>query len=472
LLLALGLLLVSLANSEALPGRNPFPEGENTAPEQEIRRIGMDAYIYGYPLVLMEMTRRAVVNVIEPNGMGRAPMNRFGHFRAFPDSNFAAVVRPNADTLYSSLWYDVSSEPLIIRIPDSAGRYYLMPTLDMWTDVFSSRGTRTTGNRAQAFALATASWKGSLPEGIDLVRTPTPMGWMIGRTQTNGPMDYPSVHKFQAGWEAIPLSRWGKPFSPPLGLIRPAWIPIMPPVQAVEKMEARVFFSLMAELMKTHPPHANDYPILDRIRRIGLIPGESLDWAKLSPQTQAILNAVPAEATVRIKHHFELAGILNQGWRLITTSIGTYGTDYLQRASVAYGALGSNTIEDALYPKAFTDSKGQPLDSAKAYRIRFKAEDIPPANAFWSLSLYDDRQLFSPNPINKHALGDRDKLVLEADGSLEILLQRESPGKAKEPNWLPTPPKGSFSLVLRLYWPKAEALDGRWTPPPIERIGD
>lgn len=436
---------------------------------EQTRQVALDAYIYAYPMVLMEITRRAVINVDVPNGMGRAPVNQFGHFKAFPDSTFAVVVRPNADTLYSSLWFDVTKEPLIIHVPDSMGRYYLLPIMDMWTDVFSSRGTRTTGNTSHLFAIAGPDWKGDLPQGVDLVRSPTPIGWMIGRTQTNGKKDYESVYKFQAGFSTTPLSQWGKPFTWPKGPINLAWIPTMTPLMAVERMDPQTYFSLFADLMKTNPPHAHDYPILDRIRKIGLEPGKSFGWNQLDPETKTILKSVPKTAHNLIRSHFEKAGVLTNGWRTILTSIGTYGTDYLQRAAIAHSALASNTIEDALYPKTSTDSEGQQLQSQGKYRIHFTREQLPPANAFWSLTLYDDRLLFAPNPIDRYAIGDRDPLKFNDDGSLDIYIQRESPARDLASNWLPAPKSGPFSLSLRLYWPKAKALSGEWSPPAVEK---
>jgi hypothetical protein len=182
--------------------------------EQEIRDIARDAYIYAYPMLVMEMTRRVGTNVEKPEG-AHAPMNQIANMRAFPTPAFTDVVRPNADTLYSVMFFDVSKDPMLFSVPDAGGRYYLLPMLDMWTDVFAVPGKRTTGTGAQTFAVVGPHWQGQLPKGVDLVRSPTSTVWMLGRTQTNGKADYAAVHTFQDGLKAVPLSHYGKPYTPP-----------------------------------------------------------------------------------------------------------------------------------------------------------------------------------------------------------------------------------------------------------------
>lgn len=435
---------------------------------EEAREIAREAYIYAYPLVMMKVTKNVGTNVAEPMGL-RAPVNQLAHGRAFPDPNFTVVVRPNADTLYTALSFDVAKEPLVVSIPDSAGRYYLMPWLDAWTDVFAVPGTRTTGNAAQTFAIVGPHWQGNLPAGITEYRSPTAAGLLIGRAQTNGAADYSAVHAFQNGIRAYPLSAHGTDYVPPKGQVNPAQDTTAPPDQ-IDKMSAAAFFELFAQLMKDNPPHANDYPMLDRLQRIGIVPGADFSFAAAPPVVQDALGAAPAVALQQIKEAFRKSGQHANGWRTNMTAIGTYGADYLHRAGVAYAGLGANVIEDAIYPSAFTDSEGKPLRSDQRYTLRFSKDQLPPVRAFWSLTMYDERQLFTANPIGRYAIGDRDKLQFGSDGSLELYIQRESPGKDKEANWLPTPATGQFSMNLRLYWPEAEALDGRWTPQPVKRL--
>jgi len=446
----------------------PAAHAQPAVSAEEAREIAREAYIYAYPMVLMEVTRRASTNVVEPAGL-TAPINQLAHAREFPDASFTIVVRPNADTLYSALTFDVSKEPLVFSVPDSGGRYYLLPFLDYWTDVFTVPGKRTTGTAAQTFAIVGPGWRGKLPRGVERYDSPTASGLLIGRTQTNGKADYEAVRKFQDGIKIVPLSAYGKPFTPPKGKVRPDQ-DMSPPPDQVDKMDAATFFAMFAELMKQNPPHANDYPILDRMKRIGMTPGKAYSVASQPQGVQDALSAAPPSALKDIKEAWRKAGVLANGWRTNLTAIGTYGTDYLHRAGVAYGGLGANVPDDAVYPTAFADADGQPFDNGKRYVLHFNKDQIPPARAFWSLTMYDERQLFTANPINRYAIGDRDRLAFNSDGSLDLYIQRESPAKEKESNWLPAPASGSFTMNLRLYWPKVEVLNGSWAPPPVKKV--
>jgi hypothetical protein len=445
---------------------SPPPARAQEVAADEIRAIARDAYIYAYPMVLMEITRRVGTNVAEPTG-SRAPMNQLAHIRAFPNASFTDVVRPNADTLYSVMFFDVSKEPMVFSVPDSGGRYYLLEMLDMWSDVFTVPGKRTTGTGAQTFAVVGPRWRGPLPAGIKEYRSPTGTVFLIGRTQTNGKADYAAVHQFQDGIKAVPLSAYGKSYAPPPGPINAQQDMSAPPAR-VAKMDAAAFFALFAELMKENPPHANDYPIVDRLKRIGIVPGKSFALADAPPDVQQALQAAP-EAFKIVEAAITRSGNPSNGWRINLTAIGTYGTDYLHRAAVAFGGLGANPIEDAVYPFAFADADGKPFDSAQRYAMHFDKDRLPPVRAFWSLTMYDQRQLFAANPLDRYAIGDRDKLTFNADGSLDLYIQRESPGTEKQSNWLPAPASGPFTMNMRLYWPKAEVLDGSWSPPPVKR---
>jgi hypothetical protein len=438
--------------------------------ENEALEIAVEAYVYAYPLILMDITRRVMTNVERPDAsVPAAPINQFVHKGTLPDAKFTEVVRPNADTLYSVVWFDVLQEPLVIAVPDAGGRYYLLEMLDMWTDVFASPGTRTTGIRAQKFALLGPEWTGKLPGDVEPLRSPTGTGWIIGRVQVNGKNDVPNAHRFQVGFTATPLRFLAESNPPPKGTVDPS-VSKAAPVEQVAKMDAATYFARFTELTKENPPHQNDYPILARLKRLGVEPGKSFDLAKApSPVRLAFENAV-AFAQRKIVAHLNFSARLVNNWRMITPPVGTYGTDYLSRACIAYFGLGANVSEDAIYPTAIVDADGKAFDSGQKYLLHFSKEEIPPARAFWSLTMYDDRQLFADNPIDRFAIGDRNELKFHADGSLDLFLQRETPGADKESNWLPTPKSGRFSLNLRLYWPKAEALDGTWRPPAVVRV--
>jgi hypothetical protein len=461
-------LIAAMACAAALLCTSSAPAKAQNISAEEAQEIAREAYIYAYPMVVMEITRRVGTNVAEVAGL-RSPMNQIAHGRAFPDPSFTDVVRPNADTLYSAMYFDVSKEPMIFSVPDSGGRYYLLQMLDMWTDVFAAPGKRTTGTGAQTFAVTGPGWQGLLPPGMDEIKSPTAMVMLIGRTQTNGKADYAAVHKFQDGIEAVPLSQFGESYIQPKGTVNPQQDMSAPPAQ-VDKMNAATFFALFAKLMKENPPHANDYPILARMKRIGIEPGKSFSLAAASPEVQEALRAALQEALTQIKMAFYRAGTLADGWHTNMTAIGTYGTDYLHRAGIAYAALGANTIEDAVYPTAFADSDGEPLRSDRHYTLHFDKSQIPPVRGFWSLTMYDQRQLFAGNLIDRYAIGDRDKLRFNPDGSLDLYIQRKSPGKDRKSNWLPAPASGPFTMNLRLYWPNPGVLDGSWAPPPVKRV--
>lgn len=446
----------------------PMMAGAANLTKAEAQEIAREAYIYAYPLVLSDVTRQTSTNVEVPSG-STAPVNQLSHMREFPDENFTVVVRPNADTLYTVLTYDVRKEPLVFSVPASEGRYFLLPWLDYWSNVFTVPGTRTTGNEAQKFAIVGPSWVGEIPKGVREYRSPTGSGLLIGRTQTNGKSDYKAVHAFQDGMSAVPLSAYGKPYTPPKGVVRKNQNMEAPPDQ-VDQMSADVFFTLFAELMKDNAPNAYDAPIIDRMARLGIEPGSSFNFSQAPAVVRDALNAAPEAASKQIKTIFQNSGELINGWRAHKTAIGTYGTDYLHRAGVAYAGYGANVVEDAIYPTINVDASGKPLSSNKKYVLHFEKDEIPPVNAFWSLTMYDERQLFTANPIKRYAIGDRDKIAFNKDGSLDIYIQREAPGDGKESNWLPAPAKGEFSLMLRLYSPKAQVMESAWSIPPVKHV--
>jgi hypothetical protein len=437
---------------------------------QEAYEIGVEAYIYFYPLISMDVTRRVVTNVESGKVPGLGPMNVFHHFREFPTAEFRAVVRPNFDTLYSSAWLDLTKEPMVISAPDTEGRYYLLPMLDMWTDVVAVPGKRTSGTSAASFAVVPPGWQGQLPAGVQKIQSPTPYVWIIGRTQTNGPKDYAAVHKVQDGYHITPLSQLGKAPQAVKPVIDPSVDMKTPPGQQVNKMPAAAYFKYAAEIMKVNPPHVTDWSTIERLKRIGIEPGKSFDYEKLDPSIQQALDKA---ATDGLKNMYAklptLARVVN-GWQMNTDTMGVYGDYYLKRAIVAMVGLGANQPEDAIYPLCVSDADGKALTGAHKYILHFRKEELPPVNAFWSVTMYDEEGYQVANPINRFAIGDRDELKYNTDGSLDLYLQNENPGSDKESNWLPSPPRGTLGVTMRLYAPKPQALDGRWNPPAIKRV--
>jgi hypothetical protein len=438
---------------------------ETPITEQEAHAIGVDAYLYFYPLISMDVTRKVFTNIEPGKEYGRGPMNTFQSMPAYPAASDKGVVRYNFDTLYSAAWLDMTKEPMIVSVPDTNGRYYLLPMLDMWTDVFASPGWRTTGTQAGNFLITPPGWNGDTPSGMTRIDAPTPIVWIIGRTKTDGPSDYDAVHKIQAGYKVTPLSQ---NYSPPTGKIDPSVDMKTPPKVQVDTMPAEKYFAHAAELVKTIPPHITDQPMIAQLKKIGFEPGKSYELDKANPAIRKALESVPEDAQQLMAWKVPTLARVVNGWSMNTDTIGVYGNYYLKRAIVTQVGLGANLPEDAIYPINLADESGKPLDGANKYTLHFDKGATPPANAFWSVTLYDAEGFQVANPLNRFNLANWMPLKSNADGSLDLYFQNESPGADKEANWLPAP-KGAFNLLMRLYAPRSEVLTGKWNPPPVMR---
>jgi len=441
---------------------------QSAVTEQEAHSIGVDAYIYFYPLVTMDVTRKQLTNVEPGKGIG-APMNALFNVPAFPTAEMTQVVRPNFDTLYSFGYLDLTKEPMVVSVPDTGGRYYLLPMLDMWTDVFASPGWRTTGTQAGNFLITPRGWSGTVPAGFAQIEAPTPYVWIIGRTKTDGPSDYDAVHKIQAGYKITPLSEWGKPLKPVEVKIDPSVDMKTPPKIRVDTMKTGAYFAYAAELLKLQPPHLTDQPIIARMKRIGIEPGKNFDIDKAAPAVKKGLEGVAEDGQRLMAWKVPTIARVANGWSMNTDTMGVYGNYYLKRAIVAQLGLGANVPEDAIYPLNLGDESGKPLDGANKYTISFEKGAAPPVNAFWSITLYDSDGFQVANSLNRFAVSSWMPFKYNPDGSLDLYFQNESPGADKEANWLPAP-KGSFNLTMRLYAPKSEALTGKWNPPPVTKV--
>ena len=433
-------------------------------PRQQIAR---EAYIFGYPLLTMDLTRKQETNVRVPDD-AHAPMGQIIKLRSYPAVDNHGAAAPNADTLYTMVWLDVSKEPWVFSIADMGDRYYIMPMLSAFNEVFFVADPRTTGGKAQKFAVTGPGWSGTLPEGVTQVKSPTALVWILGRIYCTGtPEDYQAVHALQDQFASVPLSSYGKPYSP-----QPAAVDLMFDMKTavrkqVDAMTTEEFFSAMAKLLKDNPPKPEDAPIVARMAKIGIVPGQDIDRSKLPALGD---NLDPKLGLLKMVEDMKATKPVN-GWLYWITNAGTYGTDYLQRAMVTLIGPGLNFPQDAVYPFSEKDERGKKYDGAKHnYAIHFDKGSLPPVKAFWSLTMYDPEFFFVPNSINRYNLSQRNTFVTNPDGSVDLYLQAESPGPGKEANWLPAP-KGNFVPMLRLYWPKEtppSILDGTWTPPPIK----
>ena len=437
--------------------------------DEQAHAIGVDAYLYFYPLITMDLTRKQSTNIEPGKEFGKGPMNTFVSVPAYPPADLKVVVRINFDTLYSIAWLDLTKEPLIVSAPDTNGRYYLLPMLDMWTDVFASPGWRTTGTQAGNFLVTPPGWNGTVSSTFTRISAPTPYVWIIGRTQTNGPQDYDAVHKIQAGLNVTPLSQWGKTPKPIEVKIDPTVDMKTPPKTQVDTMAADQYFAYAAELLKLHPPHITDEPIIARLKHIGIEPGKSFDISLLDPASKKALESVPGDAQKLMAWKVPTLARVGNGWSMNTDTMGVYGNYYLKRAIVTQFGLGANLPEDAIYPLNLADADGKPLDGANDYVIHFDKDSQPPVNAFWSITLYDADGFQVGNALNRFAVSSWMPVKCNADGSLDLYFQNENPGADKEANWLPAP-RTAFNLTMRLYSPKPDALAGKWNPSPVTKV--
>lgn len=465
-------MLLCIAFTIALPAR----VAASLSPE-EAQAIAVDAYIYGYSLVTTEVTRVQMSNVPEVEQI-RAPMGTFFNIPGYPPATYRGVSAANADTLYSVAWLDLS-EPQVFSHPQIDKRFFTFELVDLWMIVKDSVGTNTSGEKAMTYLFTGPDWKGSVPEGMTHISFPTRYMIILGRTYAlNTPEDLAKVHALQAQYQVRPLSAYGKPYTfkaPPVDP-NPGFSMTDQPQKAILALGIDGYFNMLTNLMgSVAAPAAADAPMLARMAKLGIVPGQAFDASKLDPAVQAKLEEVPEMALKKMVAGWDSLGKDVNGWR-VTTVGGRYGTDYLLRGVWASSGWPSQLPHVSVYPSTFVDSTGEKLSGDTNYTMTFPKGQLPPVNplAFWSITMYisDNGQWFYPNPLDKRTVSPRDKLVYNADGSLTLYFQHESPGADKEANWLPAP-KGPFSLCLRLYWPNSSApsiLDGSWQPPGVERV--
>lgn len=428
----------------------------------DLRTLSYEAYVYFYPMITMNVTRLQAVNSPAGSTPGSGPPNRFSHMRAFPSAEFRAVVRPNFDTLYSSAWLDLTAGPVKLTAPDTDDRYYMLPCLDMWTDVFANPGKRTTGTGAAEWVIVGPGYTGELPAGVPVIAAPTPYVWIIGRTQTNGVGDYPGVHVVQDGYEITPLG------PEPEYAVDANYDVTTEPLKIVNGTAALDYFGYAAELLSVIPPHASAFSQLARIALLGIEPGKPFDAHRFSADERGELEAGKADALADMLASLSTLGTSVNGWTVMTDNIGVYGNSYFKRAVVTLVGLGAYPPEDAVYPLLNVDADSNPTTGDKDYVIHFDADGIPPAYAFWSVTMYDAEGYQTANELDRFAIGDRDALTYQADGSLDLYVQHANPGPERVSNWLPAP-EGPLGVTMRIYAPQPEVLDGRWAPPLVRQ---
>lgn len=429
---------------------------------------GLESWVYGYPIVLMDVTRQVLTAAPAPNAEGTAaPVGQFAKMPHYVSPDVKQVVRISLNSLWCTGWMDLGQEPVVLSVPDTVDRYYVMSVMDMWTNVFASVGKRTTGTKPGNFLFVGPNWQGIPPADVEKVfKSPTRYAWILGQTQVNGPSDFADVNAIQANYQLIPLSQWGKPYTPPTNVPVDTSVDLsrIPPDQ-VGAMDAGTFFNRLAILMTDNPPAAEDAEALRKLKDIGVEPGKPFDIGKVSPAIARGLERAMKDAPVKLQQGTLKMKTVN-GW-MQPSDIGRYGKDYDTRAGIAWVGLGANMPEDTIYPTAFKDGDGKPLDSANRYVMHFDKGALQPTNSSWSISQYKGN-FYEVNSLDRYVIAPWMPLAFNGDDSLDIYLQADSPGKDKESNWLPTP-AGEFNLMARLYGPQQAMVDGTYKLPPVKR---
>lgn len=413
---------------------------------------GLQAYVYGLPLVESMRTAAQMTAVPAPQPSGRAPLNHFGHSERPWTHLDRDIVTPANDLLYSMAWLDLGDEPVVLSVPAESQRYWVMALLDAYTNNFVNIGPRTTQGRAMRFALAGPGWSGALPDGVELVRSPTRLVWILGRTLVDDEDDLSAARAVETRFTLAPLSGRDKPFA------RYATY--------ADGADALDFFDNLARGLAENPPPEADAGLVAMLGRAGIRADVPVREDVLDPRAARGLRRGfdAGRRFVESTTVSRRAGV----WAM-NTRMGRFGTDYVVRAATAAKGLGGLASDEALYAMSDFDSGREPLHGSRRYLLRFGAGELPPCDAFWSVSLYGEDRYFTQNAIGRYAIGDRSRgLAHGADGSLEIVVSHEAP--AVPSNWLPAP-QGAFYLVLRMYHPREEVRTGGYRIPPVQRIG-
>jgi hypothetical protein len=470
-----GALSAGLCTGCKTKGARKNAKAKGSITSREAAEIATDAYIFGFPLVMMDLNRQVMTNVREPEGM-RAPMGQVANVRDLPLPSTRDARVPNADTLATSVWLDVSREPWVLSFPDLKDRYAVFSVFDGWSTVVASLGKRTSGTGAQKYVISGPGWKGKLPHGVKRLKSPTSLVWMLGRIYCTGtPEDCAAVHALQDQISATPLSSYGKAYTPPPAHVNPTLDMRKPVIEQVNKLGCATYFNWLATLMKDNPPTPEDLPLVKKMARLGLVPGKPFNIGQLDPAVIEVLESVPNTARSKVsdwlKQDTKVSNLgdwkSEDGWKW-TLKTGVYGTDYIQRALVAAIGLGANLPQDTLVAASTVDAAGEPYSGNFRYGMHFPPGQAPSANGFWSLTMYDSDLFLVSNPLSRFSLNARDHFKFNLDGSLDLYLQQHPPGAEMESNWLPAP-EGKFTLILRFYWPKDAMFKANWKIPPVKR---
>jgi len=450
--------------------------------DEEIANIISDAYIYAYPLISMKITANVATNVVHSTDKGFAPFNQFSHRHTIPDYNFTSVVSPNVDTFYSSAWLDLDEGPLVLFVPDAtfyapegeSWRYYVMQLMDCWSNVFEAPGVRTTTASANTFLITGPNWSGTVPGGMTQYASPTRLVWMLGRTMVEGPDDIATVEAFQNAISLMPLSAWPGPYNPPDGTFNDSIDMATSTAVQVANMPVEKYFQMLCDLMVENPPADYDSEMIKELAKVGIAPGAKFSLSNFSASEKNAIQTGYASAMAALPNlDKSIPGYNVNGWEYMLEGMGNYRNNYDLRAYIALVGLGANLTKDAVYPKVDVDKVNEPLNSNYEYTITFPAGQTPPANGFWSITMYDATNHFLvENLIGRYAIGSYYDLKLNTDNSMTIYIQKNSPGADKESNWLPASldDNSTFNLIMRIYWPDQPVLANEWEVPGVAKV--
>lgn len=440
------------------------------------------AYIWGYSLITMQ---RSFDYFTSPDTIAKGvafsgPANQINFGRELVNAAFKDVVAPNADTIYGQAWLNLTNEPVVLEVPPIKDRYYTFEFLDAYTNVYTYVGSRATGTNGGTYLIVGPRWNGHVPNGMTKIWSPTELNWVLNRILVKGLADVGNVNSIQDQIKLMPLSLYLNNSNSSSDVttdiittttkvtakFNESNVPINPAPKFIPTSGIKIYDEIGAAMVANplNPPHPT---LVKKLASIGVAPDNIPSQDSNDAITEALEFGI-AEGEKLIAARLANLGDKVNGWNMVG-STGVYATDYLFRAVITQYGFGANLGQEAFYPVLLTDSEGKLLSGANKYSIHFKPNQIPPANAFWSLTIYNDKTLFVDNPINRYNLGTyTEGLKYNTDGSLDISIQNSNPGPAKESNWLPAP-TGQFTLLLRLYDPQPNALDGTWTPPVLVR---
>ena len=460
--LSLGMSTALLASPKAKTGINA-----EEAKNKQAYALGVQAYIWGYPMVVMQKSRDAMTKVgdapvtpkqFSATGQFFSPVNQVASAWGMLGPKFSAVQSGNSDTQYSVTWFDSSDEPYILHIPDAKKRYYTYQFIDAYTNNFHYASTRTMGSQDQNYALVAPGWNGKLPKGVIKIECPTPTGFIIGRWFVASEKDVPAVNALLKQVSMTPLSAYGKTYTPPKVKVVPA-----------KKYTGDLaFFEQLGDVLALNGAPEADAGLLGILKNIGLTESHGFDVSALSEGEKKALAKAVLDGNSMLAAKSAAMGKEVNGWQLSPVLDEYFGTDYLFRAAIGYQAMFVNTPIEAYYPGVFKDTEEKTLDASTGnYTMTFAKGALPPVGAFWSTTLYDaKKRLMVENSLNRYKLGSADHLKTNKDGSTTIYIQHESPGKELESNWLPAP-KEPYYMLFRYYLPSVEVLNGQYKLPGV-----